>query len=101
MGSDVPPTKVSWAPLRIALGSKFDMAGRYRCSLKPGRYDYSVLRDSKERDVVNCLTQLTSSFYTPNAKMSKNCSELTPLWDEGDAALCSPPARASRVRDHL
>jgi hypothetical protein len=26
-----------------------------------------------------------------------NCSRLPPNWDRGDAALCSPPVRASRV----
>jgi hypothetical protein len=33
------------------------------------------------------------------AKMSKNYSQLTPDWGEGDAALCSPLARVSRVGD--
>lgn len=32
--------------------------------------------------------------------MSNNCSQLTPFGNRGDAALYSPPARASRVRDH-
>ena len=27
------------------------------------------------------------------AKMSKVCPRLTPVWDEGDAALWSPPTR--------
>jgi len=32
-----------------------------------------------------------------SAKMSKNCSERTPLWDEGDAALCSPVVGAESL----
>jgi hypothetical protein len=35
-----------------------------------------------------------------DAKMSKKCSRLTLLRAKGDAALCSPPARATRVSDH-
>jgi hypothetical protein len=51
------------------------------------------------------VVQWESNQYEDHSKSSYihltvECPELTPDSDEDDAALCSPRARASRVRDH-
>jgi len=50
---------------------------------------------------IRLSAQSLPHFLMANAvKVRKNCSQLTPDRDEGDAALCLPPARAGRVSDH-
>ena len=77
-----PPTRVLGAPETFATTTVLSTRGRF--SLED---ESQLFPDMCQRQAVN-------------AKMSKKCSRLTLLRAKGDAALCSPPARTRRVRDH-